>query len=98
MLTDVPIAARQQTVRQCVAQLRTDSFRDASGVAVVEDDRFLGLIATERLLTASRIRGIADLLPVEEVLAELATMPCDGAWPAERVAVFRRWIDAGKPA
>jgi ferritin-like protein len=26
------------------------------------------------------------------------TMPCDGAWPAERVAVFRAWIDAGKPA
>jgi hypothetical protein len=26
------------------------------------------------------------------------TMPCDGAWPAERVAVARRWIDAGKPA
>jgi hypothetical protein len=25
-------------------------------------------------------------------------MPCDGAWPAERVAVLRRWIDAGKPA
>jgi Ferritin-like len=29
---------------------------------------------------------------------EAGTMPCDGAWPAERVAVFRRWIDAGKPA
>ena len=28
---------------------------------------------------------------------EAGTMPCDGAWPAERVAVFRRWIDAGKP-
>jgi hypothetical protein len=27
-----------------------------------------------------------------------STMPCDGAWPAERVAVVRRWIDAGKPA
>jgi hypothetical protein len=26
------------------------------------------------------------------------TMPCDEAWPGERVAVFRRWIDAGKPA
>ena len=26
------------------------------------------------------------------------TMPCDGVWPAERVAVFRRWIDAGIPA
>ena len=29
---------------------------------------------------------------------EAGTMPCDGAWPAERVAVFRRWIDVGKPA
>ena len=29
---------------------------------------------------------------------EAGTMPCDGAWPSDRVAVFRRWIDAGKPA
>jgi hypothetical protein len=29
---------------------------------------------------------------------EAGTMPCDGAWPAERVAVFRRWIEAGNPA
>jgi hypothetical protein len=29
---------------------------------------------------------------------EAGTMPCDGAWPADRVAVFRRWIDDGKPA
>jgi hypothetical protein len=29
---------------------------------------------------------------------EAGTMPCDGAWPAERVTVFRQWIDAGKPA
>jgi hypothetical protein len=26
------------------------------------------------------------------------SMPCDGAWPPERVAVFRRWVDAGSPA
>jgi hypothetical protein len=26
------------------------------------------------------------------------TMPCDGAWPADRIAVFRRWIDVGKPS
>jgi hypothetical protein len=25
-------------------------------------------------------------------------MPCDGAWPADRVQVVQRWIDAGKPA
>jgi Ferritin-like len=29
---------------------------------------------------------------------EAGTMPCDGAWPAERIADFRRWIDDGKPA
>ena len=26
------------------------------------------------------------------------TMPCDGAWPDEQVAVFQRWADAGSPA
>ena len=26
------------------------------------------------------------------------TMPCDGAWPLEKVAAFQRWVDAGMPA
>lgn len=26
------------------------------------------------------------------------SMPCDGAWPEERVDVFQRWIDSGMPA
>jgi hypothetical protein len=26
------------------------------------------------------------------------TMPCDGAWPDEQVAVFQEWLQAGKPA
>jgi hypothetical protein len=26
---------------------------------------------------------------------EDGSMPCDEAWPLERVAVFRRWIDEG---
>jgi hypothetical protein len=25
-------------------------------------------------------------------------MPCDGAWPADRVETLQRWIDEGKPA
>jgi hypothetical protein len=25
------------------------------------------------------------------------TMPCDRAWPAERVKLLRAWIDAGTP-
>jgi hypothetical protein len=32
-----------------------------------------------------------------EILDRLAdgTMPCDGAWPAERITVFRRWTESG---
>jgi hypothetical protein len=26
------------------------------------------------------------------------TMPCDGAWPEERIALFQNWVDAGTPA
>ncbi len=26
------------------------------------------------------------------------TMPCDGAWPAEKVDAFRRWMDTGTTA
>ena len=29
---------------------------------------------------------------------EDGSMPCDQAWPDDQVALFRRWIDAGKPA
>ncbi len=33
------------------------------------------------------------------ILARLqkGTMPCDGAWPPEKVAVFQRWVASGKP-
>jgi hypothetical protein len=35
----------------------------------------------------------------DAILAKLrdGTMPCDGAWPAERVDLFQSWVDAGKP-
>jgi hypothetical protein len=35
----------------------------------------------------------------EDILARLAagTMPCDGAWPSERVDVLREWISQGTP-
>jgi hypothetical protein len=33
------------------------------------------------------------------ILARLedGTMPCDGAWPPDRVDVFRRWVAEGTP-
>jgi hypothetical protein len=35
----------------------------------------------------------------EGILARVAdgTMPCDGGWPPETVAVFRHWVDSGMP-
>jgi hypothetical protein len=33
------------------------------------------------------------------ILAKLSdgSMPCDGAWPEEKVELFRNWVDAGCP-
>jgi len=28
---------------------------------------------------------------------DAGTMPCDGAWPEDQVALFRRWVDEGCP-
>ena len=41
------------------------------------------------------VKGHAD-----GILARLqeGSMPCDGAWPAERVDVFRRWVEGGMAA
>jgi hypothetical protein len=50
------------------------------------------------------MRGVFDLWDYADVVAHgpaiaqrLAegTMPCDGAWPSERVDLFRRWLDDG---
>ena len=36
----------------------------------------------------------------EAILAQIAAgdMPCDGAWPAEQVKLFRDWDAEGTPA
>jgi hypothetical protein len=40
------------------------------------------------------VREHADAI-LEQVAA--GRMPCDAAWPAERVALFHRWVQAGSP-
>jgi hypothetical protein len=51
--------------------------------------------------------GAFDLWDLEDVsanaqpvLAAVASgeMPCDGPWPAERVALLRRWVEVGTPS
>ena len=46
------------------------------------------------LWSADDVRAHAD-----GILAKLAdgSMPCDGAWPEQQVAVFRRWTESGCP-
>jgi hypothetical protein len=36
----------------------------------------------------------------DDILERLrnGSMPCDGAWPEEKVQVFQRWIESGKAA
>jgi hypothetical protein len=36
----------------------------------------------------------------QAILERLAsgTMPCDRKWPEEQIALFRRWVEVGKPA
>jgi truncated hemoglobin YjbI len=60
-----------------------------------------------RELDRSSMRGAFDLWSLDDVsehadaiLGRLrsGTMPCDGAWPAERLAVLERWVASGKAA
>jgi hypothetical protein len=38
----------------------------------------------------------ANAGPIDAALSA-GNMPCDGAWPAEKVELFQAWIDAGFP-
>jgi CDGSH-type Zn-finger protein/truncated hemoglobin YjbI len=60
-----------------------------------------------RPLDRQSMRFALDLWSLDDVrrhgnaIAErlrAGSMPCDGAWPEERVAVFERWLAAGMPA
>jgi Ferritin-like len=68
-------------------------------------DRDIKPLFRERARESMRFRfdlwSLADVSTYADAILqrlEAGTMPCDGAWPAERVATFRRWRDAGKPA
>ena len=42
----------------------------------------------------------ADVQAHADAIAERlkdGSLPCDGAWPQERVELFERWVEEGKP-
>jgi hypothetical protein len=80
-------------------------------VAVPADDEPPGFDEHIKPLFRERDRKsmkfVFDLWAYDEVAAhgdaiserlEDGSMPCDGAWPPERIAVFRRWLASGKAA
>lgn len=47
---------------------------------------------------ATAVAGVDDVAThADAVLTRLhdGSMPCDGAWAPERIAVFARWVDEG---
>jgi hypothetical protein len=60
-------------------------FRDAPDVETMKD---LGLDLSSYEDVKARAEGIYARL-------EDGSMPCDGAWPADQVAKFKRWMEEG---
>jgi len=60
-------------------------FRDNPDVATMKE---FGLDLSSYSDVKTKARGI---------LAELlkGSMPCDGAWPADRLTLFKKWMDDG---
>jgi len=56
-------------------------------------DRNVMIIFGMDLHDFSQVSDRADLILLR---LKDGSMPCDGAWPPERIALFQRWIDDGK--
>jgi hypothetical protein len=55
----------------------------------------------DEMLWAFDLWNIEDARQHSELILQRldsGEMPCDEPWSAENVALFRAWIDAGKPA
>jgi hypothetical protein len=42
----------------------------------------------------AQVSNWADRILVQ---LEAGSMPCDGAWPSENIAILKKWIADGKP-
>ncbi len=91
--------------REPAADVPAAVARSAGVGAVPSFERDIRPLFTARDRAAMRWAfDLADVASVRQhadaILEQVATgrMPCDAAWPAERVALFRRWVQAGGPA
>jgi hypothetical protein len=74
--------------------------------AVLSYARDIRPLFRDRDINSMRTFGGFDLSVYEDVCGraadilrhlEAGDMPCDGPWPAERIALFRQWIADGTP-
>jgi hypothetical protein len=77
----------------------------AGDAPVPSFERDIRPLFTERDRAAMRwafdLGEVASVRQHAEAILEQVTagrMPCDAAWPADRVELFRRWVEAGSPA
>lgn len=55
----------------------------------------------ESMRRAFDLSDYADVAQHADAILEAlqsGKMPCDGAWPADQVQIFQRWVDGGKRA
>ena len=55
----------------------------------------------ESMRRAFDLSDYADVAQHADAILEAVQsgkMPCDGAWPADQVQLFQRWVDGGKQA
>ena len=55
----------------------------------------------ESMRRAFDLSDYADVAEHADAILEAlrsGKMPCDGAWPADQVQMFQRWVDGGKQA
>ena len=80
---------------------------DGASESTVSYERDIQPLFRERDVDSMRRAGHFDLSSYADVAEradgilhrlESGSMPCDGAWPAENVDLFRRWISEGKQA
>jgi hypothetical protein len=76
----------------------------AGDAPVPSFERDIRPLFTERDRAAMRwafdLGEVASVRQHAEAILEQVTagrMPCDAAWPADRVELFRRWVEAGSP-
>lgn len=55
----------------------------------------------EAMLSAFDLWSLDDVTAnADKILGAVSagSMPCDGEWPSEKVDLFRRWVEEGRPA